>query len=87
MSSSTMKITITIKAIMIILDTLALTRLAKMALKRPLSFSGSCGEVVGGTREVVVLGGGTEVLVPFSKVVGGSSEVVEPLFDGPARRQ
>ena len=50
-----MKITITIKAIMTMLETLALMRLAKMALKRPLSFSGSCGEVVGGTQEVVVL--------------------------------
>ena len=80
-----MKITITIKAIMMILDTLALTRLAKMALKRPLSLSGSCGEVVGGLQEVVVLGG-TEVLVPFSKVDGNGCSVVVLVFDGPRRQ-
>ena len=81
MSSSTMKITITIKAIMMILDTLALTRLAKMALKRPLSLSGSCGEVVGGTRVVVL--GGIKVLVLFSRVENVVLVlVVETLFDG-----
>ena len=61
--------TMTIKAIMMILETLALTREAKMALKSPLSFSGSGSlgllVVLEGTQVVEVL-----VMLVVLKVVG-----------------
>ena len=73
-----MKMTMTIKAIMMILETLALTREAKMALKSPLLFSGSGSLVVlVGDEETQVVVVGVVMLVVGLKV---EVEGLVPLF-------
>ena len=72
-----MKMTMTIKAIMMILETLALTREAKMALKSPLLFSGSGSLVVVGDEETQVVVVGVVMLVVGLEV---EVEGLVPLF-------